>query len=82
MPSGGQILGSDFAGVSEIPAEVGGMDGLPKITLELVKRGYSDADIKKILGENFRRIMGAAEEYAKSTKTTLSGDGSTKRMGG
>jgi membrane dipeptidase len=73
-------LGSDFDGVPEVPKELGGMDGLPKITLELLKRGYTDEQVKKILGENFLRVMGAAEAYARSTKTTLSGDGSTKKI--
>jgi membrane dipeptidase len=73
-------LGSDFDGVLEVPKELGGIDGLPKITLELMKRGYTDEQVKKILGENFLRVMGQAEDYARSTKTTLSGDGSTKKI--
>jgi membrane dipeptidase len=73
-------LGSDFDGVMEIPHELGGIDGLPKITLELLKRGYTDEQVKKILGENFLRVMGEAEAYAKGTRTTLSGDGSTKKI--
>ena len=73
-------LGSDFDGVDSLPDGLAGMQDLPKITLELVKRGYSDEDILKILGGNFMRVFEAAEMYAKSTKTTLSGDGSTKRI--
>jgi membrane dipeptidase len=73
-------LGSDFDGVGSIPDGMGGVDGLPQITLELLRRGWSDADVKKVLGENFLRVMEAAEAYARSTKTTLSGDGSTKRI--
>ena len=37
---------------------------LPNITYELMKRGYSDADIKKILGENFLRVMSEVERAA------------------
>lgn len=73
-------LGSDFDGVPELPEGLGGIDGLPKITLELVKRGYKDEDVKKVLGENFLRVLAAAEAHAKGTKTTLSGDGSTKKI--
>jgi membrane dipeptidase len=73
-------LGSDFDGVSELPKDLEGIDALPKITLELLKRGYTDEQVKKILGENFLRVMGEAEAYAKSTKTTLSGDGNTKKI--
>jgi membrane dipeptidase len=73
-------LGSDFDGVDDLPEGLTGIDGLPKITLELVKRGYSDEDILKILGGNFMRVLDASEAYARSTGTTLSGDGSTRRV--
>jgi membrane dipeptidase len=36
--------------------------------------------VKKVLGENFLRVLAAAEAHARSTKTTLSGDGSTRRI--
>jgi membrane dipeptidase len=73
-------LGSDFDGVDSLPEGLEGIDALPKITLELVKRGYDDDTVLKILGGNFLRVFEAAEAYAKSTNTTLSGDGSTKRI--
>jgi membrane dipeptidase len=73
-------LGSDFDGVDALPEGLGGIGDLPKITLELVKRGYKDDEIKKILGENFLRAFGEVEAYAKSTNTTLSGDGNTKHI--
>ena len=73
-------LGSDFDGVPAFPEGLSGMDGLPLITLELLRRGFSDEDTKKILGENFLRAMGEAEAYASATKTTLSGDGSLQRI--
>jgi membrane dipeptidase len=73
-------LGSDFDGVDSLPEGLEGIDALPKITLELVKRGYDDDTVLKILGGNFMRVFEAAEAYAKSTNTTLSGDGSTKRI--
>jgi membrane dipeptidase len=73
-------LGSDFDGVESTPVGLEGIDGLPKITLELVRRGWSDEDVKKVLGENFLRVFGEAEAHARATKTTLSGDGSTKSI--
>ncbi len=73
-------LGSDFDGVPAMPEGMSGMDGLPHITLELLRRGYSDEDVKKILGENFLRVLGDAEAYASATRTTLSGDGSLKTV--
>ena len=71
-------LGSDFDGVTSMPEGLEGIDGLPKITLELLRRGWSDQDVKKVLGENFLRVMAAAEAFAAATHTTLSGDGSTQ----
>lgn len=73
-------LGSDFDGVDALPEGIEGVDAFPKITLELLRRGHSEEDVKKILGENFLRVMSAAETYAASTKTTLSGDGSKRRI--
>jgi membrane dipeptidase len=37
----------------------------PNVTRELVRRGYSDADIRKIWGENFLRVFAAVETTAK-----------------
>jgi membrane dipeptidase len=73
-------LGSDFDGVDALPEGLGGIGDLEKVTLELVKRGYKDDEIAKILGENFLRAFAGAEAYAKASGTTLSGDGSTKRL--
>lgn len=73
-------LGSDFDGVDALPEGIDGIDALPKITLELVRRGWSDEDVKKVLGENFLRVLETAERFAASTHTTLSGDGSTRRI--
>jgi membrane dipeptidase len=71
-------LGSDFDGVDSLPKGLGGLDELPNLTRALLERGYSDDDTKKILGENFLRVLAAAEAYAKSTETTLSGDGALR----
>jgi membrane dipeptidase len=40
------------------------------ITYELLKRGYSDADVKKVLGENFLRTMAEVERAAKSLQAS------------
>jgi membrane dipeptidase len=73
-------LGSDFDGVPALPQGLEGIDGLPKITRELLERGWSDEDVKKVLGENFLRAFAQAEAYARATNTTLSGDGSTRKI--
>ncbi|MBX3222911.1 MAG: dipeptidase [Labilithrix sp.] len=73
-------LGSDFDGVDALPEGITGVDALPKITLELLRRGHSDEDVKKVLGENFLRVFARAEAFAQATGTRLSGDGSSKRI--
>ncbi|MDZ4795156.1 MAG: dipeptidase [Bacteroidota bacterium] len=55
-------LGSDFDGVNSLPAGLDGVQDFPKVTEELVKRGYSKKDIRKILGGNFLRVFAANEK--------------------
>lgn len=50
-------LGSDFDGISVTPLEMDDVTFLPNITRELLKRGYSPDDVKKILGGNFLRVL-------------------------
>ena len=52
-------LGSDFDGIEAGPKELNGVEDFPLITKELLERGYSKNDIKKILGENFLRVFRA-----------------------
>jgi len=55
-------MGSDFDGVNSLPAGLDGVEDFPKITEELVKRGYSRKDIRKILGGNLLRVFKANEK--------------------
>ncbi|MEO7982468.1 MAG: dipeptidase [Bacteroidota bacterium] len=55
-------LGSDFDGVNSLPAGLEGVEDFPKITVELVKRGYSNKDIRKILGGNLLRVFATNEK--------------------
>ncbi len=57
-------LGSDFDGGVSLPEGLPDVSALPVITYELMKRGYSDADVRKILGENLLRVMGECEVVA------------------
>ena len=54
-------IGSDFDGLSETASGLDNAGLLPNITKELVRRGYKPADIRKILGGNFLRVLGAVE---------------------
>ncbi len=56
-------LGSDFDG-AWMPEGMDDVSYLPRITQALLDRGYSEADIKKILGENTLRVMEEVERVA------------------
>jgi membrane dipeptidase len=58
-------IGSDFDGVECLPQEIDGVQDLPKITAELVKRGYSAGDLHKILGGNLLRVFGEVERVSR-----------------
>lgn len=50
-------IGSDFDGVQVVPADLKSVADLPNLTKELLRRGYSENDIDKILGGNMLRVM-------------------------
>ena len=52
-------IGSDFDGVSSLPIGLDDVTTYPKITEELLRRGYSKKSIRKILGGNVMRVMKA-----------------------
>lgn len=59
-------IGSDFDGVEgKLPPGMEDISKLPNITYELLKRGHSEADVKKVLGENLLRTMAEVERVAK-----------------
>ena len=50
-------IGSDFDGIGPTqPSDVPDVSGYPVVVFELLKRGYSEKDIKKILSGNFLRV--------------------------
>jgi membrane dipeptidase len=61
-------LGSDFDGAF-MPAGMEDASKFPFLTEGLVQRGYGEADIRKILGENTLRVLGDAECIGKSIKS-------------
>ena len=71
-------IGSDFDGVPDLPAGMEDISKLPNITYELLKRGYSEQDVRKILGENFLRVFSEVERVARGSR--VSGDGSLQRI--
>ena len=57
-------IGSDFDGITSVPVGLEDVSTYPALTAELLKRGYSDADVKKILGLNVLRVMKRTEDVA------------------
>jgi membrane dipeptidase len=57
-------LGGDFDGVDSLPEGIEGVDAYPRILAELMRRGWSEADIRKLAGENVLRVMRRVEAVA------------------
>ena len=57
-------LGSDFDGVPALPDGLGDATRLPWITYGLLRRGHSEADVRKILGGNVMRVLAEAERVS------------------
>ena len=55
-------FGSDFDGVRAVPAGMEDCSKLMNLTAALLRRGYSDADLTKVLGGNVLRVMDTCRE--------------------
>ena len=60
-------LGSDFDGVFDLPTGLRDVTRLPWITHGLLKRGYSEADVYRLLGGNTLRVLDAADAVRDTT---------------
>jgi len=58
-------IGGDFDGISEVVLGLEDVSKYPALFAELARRGWSDADLKKLAGENLLRVFGEAEAVAK-----------------
>lgn len=56
--------GSDFDGITSTPVGLEDVSTFPALTAELLRRGYSDGEVKKVLGLNLLRVMRAVETVA------------------
>jgi membrane dipeptidase len=56
-------IGSDFDGVQSTLSDLADVSQLPNLTRELLRRGYSEDDIDKILGGNMLRVMEVVEKH-------------------
>lgn len=57
-------IGSDYDGVTYLPDGMEGVDGYPLLFVELMRRGWSDADLAKLAGGNLLRALRRAEQVA------------------
>jgi membrane dipeptidase len=63
-------IGSDFDGIPKTPADLDGVDKYPALLIELARRGWSDADLAKVVGGNLLRVMARAEEVSKQLRAS------------
>jgi len=80
-------IGSDFDGIDDVIPGLENVSRFPYLLAELARRGWSDADLRKVAGENFIRVFTQAEavsarlqkERGPSTATiaALDGNGAT-----
>jgi membrane dipeptidase len=57
-------IGSDFNGIDHVPVGLEDVSKFPYLFAELVRRGWSDADLKRLAGRNLLRVMHQAETTA------------------
>ncbi len=57
-------IGSDFDGIPNTPQGLAGVQDFPNLIAELIRRGWSDADLAKLAGGNLLRVMRAVEAVA------------------
>jgi membrane dipeptidase len=73
-------LGSDYDGIPMLPAGMQGMEDLALVSYEMLRRGYTEIEVKKVLGENFLRAFTQAEKIANVRHRTISGEGSLSKL--
>jgi membrane dipeptidase len=79
-------IGSDFDGIDTVPEGLEDVSTFPRLFAELIRRGWSDRDLKKLAGQNLLRALRATEATAgrlqksrePSTKTIEELDGKAK----
>lgn len=58
-------IGGDFDGITEVVQGLEDVSTYPALFAELARRGWSDADLRKLAGENFLRVFAQAEAVAR-----------------
>ena len=63
-------IGSDFDGITEVPDGLEDVSKFPDLIAELLRRGWTELDVKKVAGLNILRVMRAAERVAAGLQRT------------
>ena len=63
-------IGGDFDGIDETPVGLEDVSTYPALFAELIRRGWSDADLKKLAGQNVIRVLRTAEQVAARLQRT------------
>jgi membrane dipeptidase len=58
-------LGSDFDGITSVPEGLEDVSKYPALIAELLRRGYKDDEVRKIVGQNVLRVMREVEKVSK-----------------
>jgi membrane dipeptidase len=57
-------IGADFGSLTQHPTGLDDVSRYPYLTAELIRRGYTDSEVKKVLGLNILRVMREVERAA------------------
>ncbi len=79
-------IGSDFDGIENVPVGLEDVSTFPALFAELIRRGWSDGDLRKLAGDNLQRVLRATEataarlqrERPPSTRTIEELDGASR----
>jgi membrane dipeptidase len=63
-------IGSDYDGMASVPIGLEDVSTYPNLVVELLRRGYSDEDVRKIIGLNILRVMREVEAVAADLRAT------------
>src|SRR5947207_5667290 len=61
-------IGSDFDGITEVPVGMEDVSKFPDLIAELLKRGWTEADVQKVAGLNVLRVMRDAERVSREMR--------------
>jgi len=63
-------IGSDFDGITEVPVGLEDVSKFPDLIAELLRRGWTETDVKKLAGLNTLRVLREAEGVARQLRAT------------